>query len=230
MDRRKSLKALALGTLSVSALLTAPGCDNKKTDAGKGGDKAKTPGYGRTEDEKVRDEQLNAAPYFTDAEMKTIAILADIIIPADEHSGSATDAGVPKFIGFIVKDKPELQLPMRGGLRWLDVQSAKRVNKSFSESTPEERLAIVDDIAYPEKAKPEMSQGVAFFNLMRNLTATGFFTSKIGIKDLGYVGNTPNEWDGVPDDVLQQYGLSYDEKTLAECLKIEDRTKIMTWD
>ena len=87
-----------------------------------------------------------------------------------------------------------------------------------------------DLIAYPAKAAPENSQGVAFFNRMRNLTATGFFTSKMGIKDLDYKGNTPNEWDGVPADVLQQYGYAYDEKTLATCLKIEDRGKLMTWD
>jgi gluconate 2-dehydrogenase gamma chain len=70
---------------------------------------------------------------------------------------------------------------------------------------------MVDQIAYPEQAKPEMSQGVAFFSLVRNLTATGFFTSQMGIKDLGYVGNTPNNWPGVPDEVLKQYGLSYED-------------------
>ncbi len=230
MDRRKSLKALALGTLSVSAILSSTGCDDKKTGSDKDAGKSKTPGYGRTEDEVKRDAKLNAEPFFTAAEMKTIAILADIIIPADEHSGSATDAGVPAFIEFIVKDKPDMQLPMRGGLRWVDVQAAKRFNTSFAEASQEQRIQIVDDIAYPEKAKPELSQGVAFFNLMRNLTATGFFTSKIGIKDLDYKGNTPNEWNGVPDEVLKQYGLAYDEKTLAECLKIEDRGKLMTWD
>jgi hypothetical protein len=228
MDRRESLKALALGTLSVGTILSATGCEDKKTTGEKkAGD---TAGYGRTPDEVMRDKALHEEKFFTPEEMKTITILADIIIPADEHSGSASDAKVPEFIEFIVKDIPEHKLPMRGGLRWLDVQCAKRYNKSFAECSPEQRIAIVDLIAYPEKAAPENSQGVAFFNRMRNLTATGFFTSKIGIKDLGYVGNTPNEWDGVPEDVLKQYGYSYDEKTLATCLKIEDRGKIMTWD
>ena len=91
-------------------------------------------------------------------------------------------------------------------------------------------MEVVDEIAWPGKAKPEMQQGVAFFSLMRNLTACGFFSSKIGIADIGYKGNTPNVWDGVPEDVLKQYGYSYDEKTLSECLKPEDRNKIMTWD
>jgi hypothetical protein len=77
---------------------------------------------------------------------------------------------------------------------------------------------MVDAIAYPKKAKPEMAQGVAFFNLMRNLVATGFFTSQIGVKDLGYAGNVPNQWNGVPDDVLKQYGMAYTEKELKECV------------
>lgn len=231
MDRRESLRAIALGTLSVGTILSATGCEDKKgTGDKKGEEVAKTPGYGRTPDEVTRDKALMEAPFFTPAEMKTITILADIIIPADEHSGSASDAKVPEFIDFIVKDMPEHQLPMRGGLRWLDVQCAKRYNKSFAECSEQQRIEIVDLIAYPEKASPENSQGVAFFNRMRNLTATGFFTSKIGIKDLNYIGNTPNEWDGVPADVLTQYGYAYDEKTLATCLKIEDRGKLMTWE
>ncbi|MET3875148.1 gluconate 2-dehydrogenase subunit 3 family protein [Chitinophaga sp. OAE865] len=231
MDRRESLKALALGTLSVGTILSATSCGDNKTTADKNDHpNVKTPGYGRTPEEVLRDKALMDQKFFTDAEMKTITILADIIIPADEHSGSASDAKVPEFIEFIVKDIPEHQLPMRGGLRWLDMQCAKRYNKSFAECSPEQRIEVVDLIAYPAKAAPENSQGVAFFNRMRNLTATGFFTSKMGIKDLNYVGNTPNEWDGVPADVLKQYGYAYDEKTLATCLKIEDRGKLMTWD
>lgn len=231
MDRRESLKALALGTLSVGTILSATSCGDNKTTADKNDHpNVKTPGYGRTPEEVLRDKALTDQKFFTDAEMKTITILADIIIPADEHSGSASDAKVPEFIEFIVKDIPEHQLPMRGGLRWLDMQCAKRYNKSFAECSAEQRIEVVDLIAYPAKAAPENSQGVAFFNRMRNLTATGFFTSKMGIKDLNYVGNTPNEWDGVPPDVLKQYGYAYDEKTLATCLKIEDRGKLMTWD
>ena len=109
---------------------------------------------------------------------------------------------------------PQHQVPLRGGLRWLDVQSMKRFANAFALCKPEQQLELVDEIAYPEMAKPEMQQGVAFFNLMRNLTATGFFTSKIGLKDLGYAGNQPNQWNGVPDDVLAQYGLKYDPRTL----------------
>ena len=63
-----------------------------------------------------------------------------------------------------------------------------------------------------------MKQGVAFFSLMRNLTATGFYTTEMGVKDIGYIGNVPNQWNGVPDDVLKQYNLAYTEKELKECV------------
>ena len=159
-----------------------------------------------------------ADKFYTPHEMETIAVLSDIIIPRDHVSGSATDAKVPDFIEFITKDKPDLQTPMRGGLLWLDLQTAKRFGKAFKEVSSQQQLQIVDDIAYPEKAKPEMKQGVSFFNLMRNLTATGFYTSEIGVKDVGYMGNTVTKWNGVPDEVLKQYGLSYTKKELKECI------------
>jgi hypothetical protein len=107
------------------------------------------------------------------------------------------------------------------GLRWLDLHSHRRFNQSFKSISAEQRISIVDEIAYPKKAKPEMAQGVAFFNLMRNLTSTGFYTSQMGVKDLGYVGNAPNRWNGVPADVLAQYGVAYSEKEEKECVKYE---------
>ena len=103
-----------------------------------------------------------------------------------------------------------VRLNWLSGLRWLDVESNKRFSKNFTELTPAQRINIVDDIAYPGKTPKHLTQGESFFTLMRNLTATGFFTSKIGIADLDYKGNTPNQWNGVPDEVLKQYGLSYD--------------------
>lgn len=235
MDRRKSLKTLALGTLSANVLLEACSPNKKQGAAEEGGDgKVAWAGSfnkweadtGRQPAEKKRDKQLMSEQFFTDHEMKTIAVLADIIIPKDDHSGSATDAGVPDFIEFIVKDMPQHQTPMRGGLRWLDIESLKRFDKSFVELSASDQVVIVDDIAYPQDVKPGMEPGASFFSLMRNLTATGFFSSKIGIADIGYKGNTPNVWDGVPDDVLTQYGFSYDEKTLQQCVKKEDHDKM----
>lgn len=216
MDRRKSIKALAVGTLSAGLLLDACKTDDKKTDTGTTGGKEEF-ALDRFEAEKVRERELMEKPFFTPQEMATITILADIIIPKDDISGSASDAKVPEFIDFIVKDRPENQVPMRGGLRWLDVQCLKQFNKSFQDCSAEERIKMVDQIAYPKKAKPEMAAGVAFFNLMRNLTASGFYTTQMGVKDIGYAGNTPNKWNGVPDDVLKQYGLAYSERELKEC-------------
>jgi hypothetical protein len=91
--------------------------------------------------------------------------------------------------------------------------------KSFRECEGKQQLEMVDEIAWPENAKPELQQGVSFFNLMRNLTATGFYTSEIGIKDVGYAGNQPNQWNGIPSEVLQQYGLSYTQRDEEVCLK-----------
>lgn len=235
MNRRESLKALALGSVSAGVFLEACQSDNKKK-SGKGVLTADN-SFGEWEDnsgrqpfEKKRLEELTSEKFFTEPEMKTIAILADIIIPADDRSGSATDAGVPDFIEFIVKDMPHHKTPMRGGLRWLDVQCMKRYGNAFAGCNKKQQMEMVDEIAWPGKAKPEMAPGVAFFSLMRNLTATGFFSSKIGIGDIGYKGNTPNVWDGVPSDVLAQYNVSYDEKTLAECVKAEDHNKMFVFE
>jgi hypothetical protein len=220
MKRRDSLKALAIGTVSASLLLDACKTEDKKTEpkpaeAGKDGPE----GPDRQPYEKEHYKKVTSETFFDKHEMATITILADIIIPKDEVSGSASEANVPEFIEFIVKDMPQHQLPMRGGLRWLDVQSYKQFEKSFKDCSKEQQIQMVDQIAYPAKAKPEMAQGVAFFSLMRNLTATGFYTTEMGYKDLGYVGNAPNQWNGVPDDVLKQYGLAYSEKELKECVK-----------
>ncbi len=210
MKRRESLKALGLATLSTALLLELDGCKEAPTKAAevlptvRGEDEA-----GRQEFEIERDKKLHAATFFTKHEMATITLLADIIIPKDAKSGSASDAKVPDFIEFIVKDIPEHQVPLRGGLRWLDVQCANRFNHAFVDCTPPQQLEMVTAIAYPRKATREMKQGVTFFNRMRDLTATGFFTSKMGIADIGYAGNAPNRWTGVPEDVLKQYGMEH---------------------
>jgi gluconate 2-dehydrogenase gamma chain len=145
--------------------------------------------------------------FFTAHEWATVALLADSIIPKDERSGSATDAGVPEFIDFTMTDRPYMQTQMRGGLRWLDTACRKRFNKEFVDLSGTDRTAILDEIAYPRKAAPEVSQGAAFFTAFRNLVATGFFTSKIGIADLGYMGNVPTVWNGCPQECLDHLGV-----------------------
>ena len=204
MNRRESLKAISIGTLASGVLLDAckPGPTEDKT--GNIPEKARPD---RLPEEIEREKKLQAETFFTPHELATITVLADMIIPRDERSGSASDAKVPEFIEFIVKDKPENQVPMRGGLRWLDLQCFKRYNNAFTACDSKQQIEMVDEIAYPETAKPLMQPGVAFFDRLRTLTATGFFTSKMGIEDLGYVGNRPNKWEGVPADIIKQYGL-----------------------
>lgn len=218
MDRRKSLKLIATGAVAVPAVIAACNTEEKKTT-----EQVAEPTFNLDRypaELKHEKELLSEGKFFTPEEMATITILADIIIPKDEVSGSASDAKVPGFIEFIVKDMPEHQVPLRGGLRWLDVECMKRYEKSFKDCSKQQQIEMVDDIAYPErKLKPGMSQGVKFFNRMRDLTATGFYTSEIGVKDVDYKGNQPNQWNGVPDDVLKQYGLAYTEKEMKECVK-----------
>jgi len=222
MDRRKSLKAIALGTLSTGLLVDACKDSDKKvieekaiTDSNVAGNLDRYPA------EVEQYKKVTSYTFFTAHEMATITLLADIIIPKDEISGSASDAKVPEFIEFIVKDMPDHQVPMRGGLKWLDIQCNKRFEKSFKDCSPAQQIEMVDEIAYPAKAKPEMKQGVAFFNRMRNLTSSGFYTSEIGVADMGFKGNAPNQWNGVPEEVLKQYNLAYSEKELNECISFD---------
>lgn len=232
MDRRKSLKLIATGAVAVPAVIAGCKTDDKKTPDAKSTD-ASTGIHRTAEELEYEKKLLSQGRFFTDHEIATITVLADIIIPKDEVSGSASDAKVPDFIEFIVKDMPQHQTPMRGGLRWLDMHCLNRFEKGFKDCSSAQQMQVVDEIAYPVikytddkgnkivkgKIKPGMEQGVSFFSLMRNLTVTGFYTSEIGVKDLGYAGNTPNQWNGVPDDVLKQHNLAYTEKELKECVK-----------
>jgi hypothetical protein len=157
--------------------------------------------------------QGNYAPkFFTAHEWETVRALVDIVIPADERSGSATDAGVPEFMDFMMIDRPDGQLPMRGGLAWLDAECQERSAKTFLDAGGGERAALLDAIAFPKRAKPDMSHGVAFFSMFRDLTASGFWTSKMGIADLEYQGNTfVPTWTGCPDAALRKLNVRYED-------------------
>jgi gluconate 2-dehydrogenase gamma chain len=156
-----------------------------------------------------------APKFFTPHEWATVRVLADIVIPADERSGAATDALVPEFIDFVLGDplsepheRELLQTQMRGGLAWLDRECRARFSKPFVDCAAKERTAVLDDIAWPEKARPEMYAGAAFFIFFRDLVASGFWSSKVGVEDLEYSGNTfVAEWKGCPPEVLAKIGL-----------------------
>ena len=152
--------------------------------------------------------------FFTAKEWRTVGVLADDIIPRDERSGSATDAGVPQYMDAqlsLPEESDSTRVAVRGGLRWLDTESRKRFGVAYASASTVQRHAILDDISWPAKAKPEMSQGVAFFNRFRDMTASGFFSSAMGWKDVRYEGNVFNpNWNGCPPAALQKLGVSYD--------------------
>ena len=146
----------------------------------------------------------------TQREYRTAKVLADLIIPADERSGSASQAGAPEFIdAYLAEVKGRAETQIRGGLAWLDAEANRRFERDFVTCAVAQQKQILDLIAYPDKAAPEHRRAVLFFNRFRDLTASGFYTSKMGTRDLGYMGNTAvSEWKGCPDVVLKKLGLA----------------------
>jgi gluconate 2-dehydrogenase gamma chain len=149
-------------------------------------------------------------------EWKSISVLSDLIIPADERSGSATQAGVPEFIDDWLDFKRGTLLDqIRGGLTWLDLECNRLFQRDFADCSDAQQKQILDRIAYPNKAAPEDANAAAFFNHLRDLAASGFFSSKTGVEDLPYLGNKMvAEWTGCPADVetaieknLEQHGV-----------------------
>ena len=149
--------------------------------------------------------------FFTPQEFETVKVLADLIIPKDERSGSATEAAAPEFIDYILSEYPDNQVAVRGGLAWLDNEMRERTGgKAFIAATAAQQTALLDDLAFPAKAKPEHSHGVEFFNRFRDMTASAFFSSKMGVADLQYLGNTfVTQWDGCPPAALAKLGVKY---------------------
>ena len=149
--------------------------------------------------------------FFTPQEFETVKVLADLIIPKDERSGSATEAGAPEFMDYILSEYPDNQVAVRGGLAWLDNEMRDRTDgKTFIAATPAQQTALLDDLAFPARAKPELSHGVEFFTRFRDMTASAFFSSKMGVADLRYLGNTfVTQWDGCPPAALAKLGVTY---------------------
>jgi len=226
MDRRESLKSMILGSMAVG--LTLESCV-KETPKEVIEDKIWEYTYGRTPKEKAYDEELMSEQFFEDSEKETIRTLANLILPPNEN-GNIEQAGVADFIEFMAKDVPEFQVKIRGGLMWLNIYCNAKYNMVFTKCTEDQQKAVLDSIAFPDPNANEQVQEVQFFSLMRNLVLTGYFTSEVGIKELGYVGNTPNNWDGVPQEVLDDHGLSYDPEWLAKCVDHATRGEVAQWD
>lgn len=231
MDRRASLKNLFLG--SVAGGLALHGCKpGTESEAETLKTAVNERYFGRTPEEKERIAKLRAETFFTPHEMETISVLSERILPPTEAHGGPLEAEVPAFIEFMAKDIPEMQGILRGGLMWLDHQSNAQYQKVFAAATEEQQKAIMDTIAWydPEVPLSEQPLGIQFFSLMRNLTVCGYYTSEVGIAELGYKGNQPNLWDGVPQHVLDKHGLAYEEEWLAKCIDHDTRGVIAEWD
>lgn len=229
MDRRTTLKNLLAGAAGAALLAKTTGCEAPEVEP------AVTPpgeGYGlRFPHEVKHDQRIAADSFFTEAEKKDLGILADIITPGTPTEPKATETGVVEFMEFMALDQPDNhQDLLRGGLGWLNIEASTRfAGRPFADLMPAERLEIVDDIAYPEDAEgTRFAPGARFFDRVRFLTLTGYFTSKQGIKTLDYRGNSANIWDGVPQEVLDKHGLAYDPN-----IKYVDQSRreiIAEWD
>lgn len=199
LDRREAVKALALIPFAFSFDLSAPQAER----------------VARAMADATAAPDTYKPRFFKASEWKTVRMLVDYIIPRDERSGSANEAKVPEYIDFLMADKDaseSTRIAMRGGLGWLDFECIERYGKSFVNSTDAQRRRVLDDIAWPKKARPEMSHGVAFFNRFRDLTAGGFFSSEMGWKDVRYVGNVFNPgWAGCPPAALAKLGVTGNE-------------------
>ena len=230
MDRRKSIKSIILG--SVAGGLVVHGCNPgpESSEVAEGISKDENY-FGRTPEEMELIAELNAEEFLNEHELATITVLSILILPPNENGGPV-EAGVPEFIEFMAKDIPELQTTLRGGLMWLDHKSNTEFGTEFKSTPEEQQKQLLDTIAFYDAEIPmnEHPLEIQFFNLIRNLTLTGYYTSKVGIKDLGYKGNMPNIWDGVPDDVLEQHGMAYEEEWLAKCIDQSKRADIAVWD
>lgn len=230
MDRRKSLQTIILG--AGASALVFHGC---KTDTDKTADaipKSDPKYFGRTPEELERLEKINAEQLFNAHELETIGVLSTVILPPKEPHGGPLEADVPEFIEFMGKDVPELQQTLLGGLMWLDHKSNTEFGVEFKTASLDQQKQICDKICWHDTEIPLDDQAleIQFFALMRNLTMTGYYTSKVGIADLGYKGNQPNVWDGVPQDVLDQHGVAYDPEWIAKCIDQSTRGTIATWD
>lgn len=147
--------------------------------------------------------------FFTAHEYATVVLLAETIIPKDARSGGAGAAGVPVFIDFMMVDQPQRQVAMRGGLAWMDQEMNRRFGRTFVAASDADRRALLDDISGADPVPPGLSHGTAFFRSFRDLTATGFWTSPIGIADLEFLGNkVVNNWTGCPPEALAKLGLT----------------------
>jgi hypothetical protein len=230
MDRRKSLQTLILGGAAATTGVVFNSCKTETIDEAVAESSAKY--FGRTPKELERLEKLNTEQLFNEHEMETIGALSVVILPPKEPHGGPIEAEVPALVEFMGKDIPTMAPTLLGGLMWLDHKSNTEFGTEFKSATLEQKKQICDQICWHDMEIPLDKQAleIQFFYMMRGLTVTGYYTSKVGIADLGYKGNQPNVWDGVPQDVLDKHGVAYDPEWIAKCIDQSTRGTIATWD
>lgn len=188
VSRRDALKTLSMGVSSASILSVI------SLEAAQ-----------HAHDAVAREKGVPGGPgyqpkFFDPHQWQTLRKLCALIIPPDEKSGGAIEANAPEFIDLLTSENPEFQTQLVGGLRWLDAYCRNHYHEPFLNCPPAQQKATLDLLAYRKNSTPQISQGISFFSLLRNLTADGFYTSKVGIEDIGYVGNSAwGEFPGCPD-------------------------------
>ena len=189
LSRRDVLKSLSMGAAAASALHAIPA-------------HAAAYVHSQIAAEKSQSKAGAYAPkFFPPEQYKTLQTLCETILPADADCAGAVEAGAPEYIDLLTSENPEYQLKLGGGIMWLDSACADRYGNAYLDCTSQQQKEILDLIAYRKNAAPDpgLSQGVVFFSFLRDLTADGFFTSEIGIRYLGYIGNTYlNSFPGCP--------------------------------
>jgi Gluconate 2-dehydrogenase subunit 3 len=212
MDRREALKVMAIAAAAPAALVSCePGT---VADPGTKPPRNNPLARGTAADPDLIAPVVPWDPILTEDELETLAALCDVIIPADDVSPSASSLGAHRFIDEWVSAPYEGmrrdRVLVRGGLIWIDREAELRYGDGsrFRDLTPGQKAAICDDIRYGPEAAPEYEAASRFFDKVRDLTATAFYTTPEGMADIGYVGNVPlPRWDPPPPQVLRYLGL-----------------------
>ena len=219
MKRRDSIKTMFLG--SIGASLTLNSCITTEDKVML--DQVWKYNYGRTYEELKWDYKVLTGKFFSDSELKTIEKIANIILPPNEK-GNIKDAGVVELFEIIAKDFSTPahdeygEKVLRRGLNVFDKICNERFGVNLIDCSDDQIKSVFDSIAFNDNKDEGLQEAIRLFAVYRGMVLTGYFTSEVGINDLGYKGNTPNVWDGVPDDVLKDYSVSYDEEWISRCV------------
>ena len=231
MKRRDSIKTMILG--SIGASMTLKSCITSEDKIVL--DQVWKYSYGRTQEELKWDYKVLTRKFFSDTELLTIEKIANIILPPNNY-GSIKDAGVVELFEIIAKDfstpahNEYGEKVLRRGLIVFDELCNDRFNKDLLDCSEVEIKSIFDDIAFSDNKDNDIQEAIRLFAVYRGMVLTGYFTSEIGIKDLGYKGNTPNVWAGVPEEILKDYSVSYDKEWISKCVDQSKRNDIAEWD